>query len=134
MNRATFFLFLLLSVSFSPVWGSEPSVTFTEVPEQGQGSGSQGNIAGKVTNLRGPEQYKIVMYAHSDKWYVQPEAENPYTDIGSDGSWSSWMHLGYRYAVLVVRPSFHPSATLRAMPPISPDLVCKKEVPARPLK
>ena len=130
MTRSLLALSCLLLIAL-PTWAAEPTITFTEVPEAGQGSASQGNIAGKVANLHRPEQYKIVLYAHADKWYVQPEVDNPFTDIGPDGTWSNWTHLGYRYAALVVRPDFHPAPNLRTLPPIGLVIIAKKEVPAQ---
>jgi len=108
-----------------------PTLIFTEVPKEGEGSASQGNISGRVANVAHPEQYKVVVYAHTDKWYVQPEAASPHTEIQPDGTWSSWTHLGYRYAALAVRSSFQPAATLRNLPAIGGDVLAKKEVAAR---
>ncbi len=97
----------------SPVFPQEVTIEFTRVPQSGSGSGSRGDIEGSVLGLNEPRQYKVVLYAHTDWWYVQPLVSDPYTDIGSDGKWSNWTHLGHRYAALVVRPSFRPEARVQ---------------------
>ena len=107
------------------------TVKFTEIPPAGAGPESQGNIAGTVTGLEKPETYKIVIYAHTDAWYVQPLTDDPYTDIAPDGGWSNWTHLGYRYAALVVRPSFQPQSKSQALPHVGGDVIARVEVPAK---
>ena len=92
---------------------SSVKVEFTEVPKAGAGSDSQGNIAGVVKGISTPQKYKIVLYAHTDWWYVQPLTADPFTNISTNGSWSNWTHLGYRYAALVVRDSFQPRAKIK---------------------
>ena len=54
-------------------------VEFTQVPKAGKGSDSQGNIAGVVKGIAKPEQYKVVLYARTDWWYVQPQTIDPLT-------------------------------------------------------
>src|SRR4029077_1687559 len=50
------------------------TLKFTNVPSQGQGPDSAGIIKGRVEGLTRPDIYKIVIYAHTDRWYVQPSA------------------------------------------------------------
>src|ERR1035441_7209653 len=76
-------------------------IEFSLVPTCGGSANSQGNIGGKVTGLKSPDHYKVVIYAHTDWWYVQPMGDSPYTEIGLDGKWGNWTHLGNRYAALV---------------------------------
>ena len=52
-------------------------------------------------------------------WYVQPWANRSYTDIQSTGNFESEIHLGSRYAALLVDPSrYKPPMTLVVLPPI----------------
>lgn len=106
------------------------TISFTDVPRHGHGPASRGDIAGFVKNLASPAQYKIVLYAHTDKWYVQPLASDPFTDIAADGLWSNWTHLGHRYAALVVRPQFQPPEITQALPTVGGLVVAKAEIPA----
>jgi hypothetical protein len=106
-------------------------IEFTTVPPRGEGPNTRGNIEGKVLGAATPEQYKIVLYALTDKWYVQPSTEDCLTDVSAEGTWSNWTHLGYRYAALLVRSSYRrPSPTLQALPPVGGDVLARAEVPA----
>jgi hypothetical protein len=107
-------------------------VEFTEVPKAGAGSDSQGNIAGVVKGISAPQKYKVVLYAHTDWWYVQPLTVDPFTDINSEGIWSNWTHLGYRYAALVVRESFQPKAKIKSLPHVGGDVIAIGETAASP--
>jgi hypothetical protein len=106
------------------------SVTITKVPPRGEGADTRGDIEGKVDGVENPASYKVVIYAHTNRWYIQPEADSPFTEIDVKGHWTNWTHLGYRYAVLVVRPGFKPPRELRALPEVKDDVVAKTEVAA----
>ncbi len=43
-----------------------------------------GYIKGKVANLNTPQQYKVLIYVHTDQWYI-----HPYAGKGEGGSWAS---------------------------------------------
>jgi hypothetical protein len=107
------------------------AIDFTQVPVSGEGPDSRSDISGKVIGLPNPGGYKVVIYTHADQWYVQPLADDPYTDIAPDGRWSNWTHLGRRYAVLVVRPAYRPSAKTQALPKVGGDVIARAEVVAR---
>jgi hypothetical protein len=109
---------------------SSGTITITEIPPAGAGPDSQGNISGTIKGVEKPETFKIVLYAHTDWWYVQPLADSPYTDIGTDGHWSSWTHLGQRYAVLLVTSSYRPPAKVQSLPSIGGMIVAKAEIAA----
>ena len=123
---------VLICSSVSVAHSSDVMVEFTEIPKAGAGSDSQGNIAGVVKGISNPENYKIVLYAHTDRWYVQPLTSDPYTDINSAGIWSNWTHLGYRYAALVVLDSFHPKAKIMTLPHVGGDVIARGEIAAAP--
>ena len=105
-------------------------VNMTKVPAAGAGPDSRGDIAGTIRGLHSPQKYKVVLYARADWWYVQPLVDSPYTDIGADGRWSNWTHLGHRYSALVVRPGFKPAAKVQALPELGADVIGKVEMPA----
>ena len=127
------FAVTLICLSITVAYASaDVTVEFTKVPKAGAGSDSQGNIAGVVKGISTPENYKIVLYAHTDRWYVQPLTIDPYTDINSTGIWSNWTHLGYRYAALVVRRSFHPEAKVMTLPHVGGDVIAISETAASP--
>ena len=66
-----------------------------------------------------PASYRVVIYSHTDKWYVQPYVAAPKTTINSDGTWRVQIHLGAEYAALIVKPAYDPPATSIGLP--SPD-------------
>jgi hypothetical protein len=92
-----------------------PSVTFVAVPAAGPGgSDALAPVSGRVTGA-GPSD-RIVLFARSGVWWVQPWTAQPFTAIGADGAWSSTIHLGTEYAALLVTPDYRPPATLESVP------------------
>ncbi len=105
-------------------------IEFSAVPPAGGGGGSRGNIAGRLVGVSEPEDCKVVLYAHTDCWYVQPLIDYPLTNVASDGTWANWTHLGDRYAALVVRPAFQPPALIQALPAVGGSVLAVAEIPA----
>jgi hypothetical protein len=94
---------------------SQPVIEFTKIPPAAQGGREKmDTIAGRVTGAR-PGQ-RIVIYARSGAWWVQPTAENPFTSIRADSTWSTEIHLGYEYAALLADPGYSPPPTLDTPP------------------
>lgn len=122
---------IALLTTMSPAQETTVKIEFTQVPAAGEGPDSQGDIAGRITGLAKPGNYKIVIYAHTDQWYVQPLADDPLTDIAADGKWSNWTHLGRRYAVLVVRPEFRPMAKTQMLPKVGDKVIAISEITAK---
>jgi PAS domain S-box-containing protein len=84
-----------------------PSIEFTKVPHAGAGHPYHtATIAGRVTGARTGQ--KIVLYARSGVWWIQPRVDHPYTAIQANSTWSNLTHPGTRYAALLVGPNFHP--------------------------
>jgi hypothetical protein len=94
----------------------QAAVRFTTVPEASAGGGGKlGSIAGTVAGAH-PGQ-KIVLFAKSaDVWWVQPYAASPYTDIATDLTWKTKVHLGTDYAALLVEARYQPPATTSVLP------------------
>jgi hypothetical protein len=80
------------------------------------------HIEGRVSGVN-PAKFRIVIYAHTNEWYVQPFATSPLTGINGDGSWENDTHLGDRYAALLVKPSYQPPQITDALPNIGGDVV-----------
>ena len=49
------------------------------------------HIEGRVSGVN-PAKFRIVIYAHTNEWYVQPFATSPLTGINGDGSWENDTH------------------------------------------
>ncbi len=78
----------------------DPAVEFTVVPEAAAGGTDRlAPIAGRVVGAR-PDQ-RIVLFAKSGIWWVQPFAAQPFTTIAADSTWTSTIHLGRTEAVAI---------------------------------
>jgi hypothetical protein len=71
-------------------------------------------IEGRVTG--GDPQFRLVLYARSGKWWIQPLVENPFTTIRPNSTWTNSTHLGTNYAAMLVRAGFRPATTLDEIP------------------
>jgi hypothetical protein len=99
-----------------------PSIEFSTVPEAGDGGSDRlGRIAGRVAGAR-PGQ-RIVLFAKSESWWVQPLNTQPFTTIEPNATWTSTIHLGTDYAALLVEPGYHPPATVESLPRPGGDVV-----------
>jgi hypothetical protein len=93
----------------------ETSVVFTRLPKAGEGSSVTVNaIEGRVSGAR-PGQ-RVVVFAHSGVWWIQPLADNFLTEIHADSTWKTVTHPGSGYAALVVDASWRPPPTLDVLP------------------
>jgi hypothetical protein len=94
-----------------------PSIVFTRVPPAAEdGPDRIDIIEGRTIGAR-PEQ-KIVLYAKMGNWWVQPLANEPFTRINPDSSWTNSTHVGTDYAALLVEPEYRPASTLSAPPTV----------------
>ena len=92
-----------------------PSIQFVTVPEAGEGGPQRlVKIDGRVSGAR-PGQ-RLVLYARSGGWWVQPLASEPFTTIQSDGTWRNDTHIGIEYAALLVDADYQPAARADLLP------------------
>jgi hypothetical protein len=93
-----------------------PSVKFSRIPRSDDGgTESRAIIQGRVDGARAGQQ--IVIFARSaGLWWVQPFADQPFTDIRSDQQWQNSIHLGTEYAALLVDGDYHPPQTTARLP------------------
>jgi hypothetical protein len=95
--------------------GSGPSIEFTRVPPAGDGSPDKlERIEGRIKGARPGE--RIVLFALSGVWWVQPQATEPFTAVQSDASWRNSTHPGSAYAALLVDSRYRPPLTVNALP------------------
>ncbi len=96
---------------------SAPLIEFTKTPKASEGGPDKtDSIEGRVRNAR-PGQ-KIVLYAKSGIWWIQPFADQPFTEIQPDSTWKSSTHYGTEYAALLVDADFQTSAKLEVLPEV----------------
>lgn len=60
---------------------------------------------------------RIVLFAKSGTWWVQPFSNKPYTTIRPDSTWESQTHMGTEYAALLVESGYSPPKTTDTLPP-----------------
>jgi signal transduction histidine kinase len=105
---------LLASCSWSRDDG-KPSIKFTRVPPADKGGVQTTDLAsGSVRNAR--PDYRVVVFARSGAWYVQPYADQPFTTIQPDSTWTTPTHLGTEYAALLVERSYVPPTFAAELP------------------
>jgi hypothetical protein len=94
---------------------AHPAIEFTKIPPSAQGGRERvDTVSGRVTGARPGE--RIVIYAHSGPWWVQPWPDKPFLPVQGDGSWSTPTHLGFDYAALLVEPGYRPPPTMDVAP------------------
>lgn len=107
-----------------------PAIEFTQVPVADLGGPLQTDfMSGRVRNAK-PGQ-KVVLYAKSNFWWVQPTTLDPFTEIQNNGTWKNNIHLGTDYAALLVDPRYRPSPRISALPPVGNGVVAIASTPGR---
>jgi len=78
-------LFTLALCACAARTNSGPSIEITQIPPEDQGGVLKiDRIAGRVKGARSDQ--KVVLYARSGAWYVQPWADQPFTKIDNDST------------------------------------------------
>lgn len=88
------------------------------------------NIAGRVTGGRAGQ--RIVLYAKSGTWWVQPFASKPFTKIEPDATFKTTTHLGTEYAALLVDPGFAVLNKTDVLPAVGGAVKAIATLPGRP--
>jgi hypothetical protein len=84
-------------------------------------------IAGEVSGVN-PSRHRVVIFSlASGKWFVQPYYNAPYTSIDANRRFETEVHLGTRYAALLVRPSYNPPSTTISLPSKGGDVLAVTE-------
>src|SRR5262249_45499147 len=94
---------------------SGPYINVTRIPPADEGGPEKVDvIEGRVIGAR--PGYQVVLFARSGAWYVQPFADQPFTQIQSNSKWRSTTHLGTEYAALLVEPGYRPPPVTDSLP------------------
>ena len=92
-----------------------PGISFTHVPPRSDGSADKLDLVeGRVQGMAPGE--RVVLFALSGVWWVQPLAEQPFTTIQPDATWKSFIHPGSAYAALLVNAGYNPPLTTKTLP------------------
>jgi hypothetical protein len=106
---------VLVLVCLSSAACRSPSIEITAVPEAAPGGPARTErIAGRVKGAK--KGQRIVLFARSGTWWVQPSGKMPFTTIRQDTTWESATHMGTEYAALLVDPGYSPPKTTDALP------------------
>lgn len=92
------------------------SIAFTRVPRADEGGrgGENDIIEGTVTGARTGQ--RIVLYAKSGAWWLQPLASEPFTEVQANSKWINATHLGTDYAALLADPGYAPPPSTNELP------------------
>ncbi|MGH9632467.1 MAG: glycoside hydrolase family 16 protein [Bryobacteraceae bacterium] len=105
-----------------------PSISFTRIPQADPaGSASNDIIEGRVTG--GSPGQKIVLYARTGKWWVQPLVDQPMTDLRPNFKWTNATHLGTHYGALLVKDGYRPQRVLDSLPGTDDNILAVAVVP-----
>jgi signal transduction histidine kinase len=122
---------LVLFLSGCAVPDNGPSIEITSMPPAEKGGGRELDlISGRVKGVNSP--HRVVLYARSGDWYIQPFADDPFTVIAADSTWTNSTHLGTEYAALLVQPDYHPPPVTFTLPGPGNGVVAIAIVEGRP--
>ena len=103
------------AIACGPGTPAQPVIEITTIPEAAPGGTDRlVPIAGRVIGAQ-PGQ-RIVLFAHSQVWWVQPFTVRPFTEVRADGTWENTVHTGTEYAAVLVSPDYKPPATIQVLP------------------
>jgi hypothetical protein len=96
---------------------TKPTIAITQVPAKGAGETEVQTIAGTVGGVK-IKDCKVVIFAYTNTWYVQPYIDSSDTSINEDNTWRNDTHLGSKYAALLVKKSYNPPNTTGKLPDV----------------
>jgi len=99
-----------------------PSIEFTRIPQADPGGREKNDIIEGVVKRAGAGQ-RLVLYARSGRWWVQPLVSHPFTDVRNNSKWTNATHLGSEYAAILVRRDYRPAVALDALPQVGGDVL-----------
>lgn len=94
-----------------------PTIQITQLPVADAGGPDKtGYIAGDVGGEKPGD--RVVLYARSGVWWVQPFAAHPLTSIVAGHHWKNATHLGTEYAALLVDGNYRPVSRTAELPSV----------------
>lgn len=120
--------FSALTLALTGLPAAAATVAITQTPPCGGGPDVMATIGGTTTDAE-KNTHRVILFAGTDRWYVQPYTAAPFTIIGRDGRWTAQTHLGRQYAAVLVTSSFKAPATTFALPEIGNEVLAVEVVP-----
>jgi hypothetical protein len=95
-----------------PRSGLKPQIHISHAPPFSEEGGPirTATLTGTVKGLDNAREYRVVCYARTTSWFIQPATDAFMTQIADDHTFSCLTHLGTQYAALIVRPGFRRKA------------------------
>jgi hypothetical protein len=109
---------------------ASPSIEFTRIPQADPGGREKNDIIEGVVK-HGRAGQRLVLYAKSGKWWVQPLVSNPFTKLQASFKWTNATHLGTEYAALLVEPGYRPAPFIDNVPSPGGDVAAVAVVPGQ---
>nr|NIT55330.1 hypothetical protein [Fodinibius sp.]NIY23914.1 hypothetical protein [Fodinibius sp.] len=92
------------------------------------------NTVSGTANITDTTMFRVVLWAKTDRWYVQPSIANPYTTIQSDGTWSNSTYPWDQMVALLVDLSYVPGSIRDYHPSMDPGVICWDEYPGKSVR
>lgn len=86
-------------------------------------------ISGTARNIDA-RRHRVVLWALTNMWYIQPFTASPYTNVCGNGRWSSYTHPWARMVALLVDSSYVPKDTHLGYPAFDPGVLAWAEFPS----
>jgi hypothetical protein len=109
-----------------------PKIEITLAPPSSEGGSKNMNLIQGVVSGPTPSGSRVVIYSFAGSiWWVQPTADEPYTQVGKTGNWSAVIHLGQVYSALLVTGQYKAQAKLASLPLEGGEVLAVASVPGR---
>jgi hypothetical protein len=92
------------------------------------------NTVNGTANVLDTSKTKVVLWAKTDRWYVQPSVVDPYTIIQGDGTWSNATYPWNRMVALLVDSSYVPGSIRDYHPSMDPGVIGWDEYPGKSVR
>ena len=109
---------------------TKSGIQITEAPSKGAGPDKVETIAGTVSGVN-MAKCKVVVFARTNVWYVQPYIDSSDTSINEDGTWRTDTHLGSQYAALLVKKAYNPPSKTGKLPDVGGQVLAVAIVTAK---
>ncbi len=113
--RAALCVAFLLAACGVPRDANRAVILFSRIPQADAGGGDKQDVIEGVVRNAGTNE-RLVLYAKSGDWWLQPLPERPFVRIQRKAKWVSATHLGSDYAALLVKPEYSPPPRMTELP------------------
>jgi len=91
-------------------------------------------IVSGTANVFDTSETKVVLWAKTDRWYVQPSIAEPFTIIQGNGTWSNSTYPWERMVALLVDSSYVPGSIREYHPSLDQGVICWDEYPDKSIR